>query len=71
MRRGFARKNEPDFAKLSKLMPGEADCFPQYADCGYFLTTTADQPIAEDAALMKKLGKLPFAFSVVDLDRST
>jgi hypothetical protein len=70
VRRGFARKREPDFAKLSKLMPGEADRFPQYADCGYFLTTTADQPIADDAALIKKLAKLPFAFSVVDLDRS-
>ena len=70
VRRGYARKREADFAKLHKLMPGEADRFPQHADCGYFLTTTADAPIAEDAALMKKLGKLPFAFSVVDLDRS-
>ena len=69
VRRGFARKREPDYAKLRNLMPGEADRFPQHAECGCFLTTTADTPIAENAALMKKLGKLPFAVSVVDLDR--
>jgi len=66
-RRGFVRKNDTDYKRLSKLLPELVDRHPEHADCGYFLSSTSFEGKA-GKAMVRRLAKLPFAARAVRLD---
>jgi SMI1 / KNR4 family (SUKH-1) len=66
-RRGFVRKTDPEYVRLSKLLPETVDRYPQHSDCGYFLSCS-DFDGKAGKALRRSLGKLPFPTRALRLD---
>jgi hypothetical protein len=68
-RRGFVRKTDAEYEKLHELYPEWVDRHPEHPDCGYFLSCTDFEGTA-GKAIVRGLGKLPFAARTVRLGES-